>query len=67
MGAWMQISENSIKHLQWWKRDIEIKVQNNSKVWDELYPLYSQICFWLNKKLKNDFIQRNPNIPKLFE
>jgi hypothetical protein len=55
----MQISENSIKHLQWWKHDIEIQVQNNSDVWDELYPLYSQICFWLSKKMKQEYLENN--------
>ena len=46
----MQISENSIEHLTQWKYDIEIKVRNGEELWEDVYPLYSQISFWIKIK-----------------
>ena len=51
----MQISENSTQCLKQWKQDIELKVHNNPECWNDLYPLYSQVSFWLNKKLKEEY------------
>ena len=55
----MQVSENTLEHLQQWKYDIEIKVRNGDEIWEDVYPLYSQIHFWVNIKTKEKKLEIN--------
>lgn len=61
----MNISENSVEHLQQWKTDIEQRVRTNPELWETLHPLYSQISFWIifktSKDIKN-ITERNFNL-----
>lgn len=49
-GGVMQISENTIEHLIQWKTDIEKYIHINPHEWENMYPLYAQINFWVNIK-----------------
>ena len=49
----MDVSENNVSNLINWKQDIEELLKYGLLKWEDIYPLYSQIVFWIAFKNKH--------------